>query len=69
MAVSAKPPPCPICKRALVASSPKPFCSARCADVDLGAWMTGAYAIPAGVSAEDDPDGVLPDPTRDDGED
>lgn len=64
-----KRPPCPICKRALVDSSPKPFCSVRCADVDLGAWVTGAYAIPAGASVEDDPDAVFSDPTRDDGED
>ncbi|MEM1383301.1 MAG: DNA gyrase inhibitor YacG [Pseudomonadota bacterium] len=36
---------CPICKRAPVAAY-RPFCSKRCADVDLGRWLTGAYAIP-----------------------
>jgi uncharacterized protein len=46
---AAKPPvprPCPICSRP---AEPKfrPFCSPRCADVDLGRWLTGAYAIPA----------------------
>jgi len=25
----------------------KPFCSKRCADVDLNRWFTGSYAIPA----------------------
>lgn len=25
----------------------KPFCSKRCAVVDLGRWLKGAYAIPA----------------------
>jgi uncharacterized protein len=25
----------------------KPFCSRRCADVDLNRWLTGGYAIPA----------------------
>lgn len=42
---------CPICKRP---STPdyRPFCSRRCADIDLGRWMTGAYAIP-GEDAED----------------
>ncbi|MGR3572242.1 DNA gyrase inhibitor YacG [Brevirhabdus sp.] len=37
---------CPICKRA---ADPKyrPFCSRRCADIDLGRWMTGGYAIPS----------------------
>lgn len=41
---------CPICAKK---SDPKyrPFCSKRCADVDLGKWLTGAYAIPS-----DDPD-------------
>lgn len=32
----------------------KPFCSKRCADVDLNRWFTGGYAIPA--TQEDDPD-------------
>lgn len=25
----------------------KPFCSKRCADVDLSRWLNGSYAIPA----------------------
>ncbi len=25
----------------------KPFCSKRCADVDLNRWFSGGYAIPA----------------------
>jgi len=38
--------PCPICKRP---SQQKyhPFCSARCAEIDLGRWLGGKYAIPA----------------------
>jgi endogenous inhibitor of DNA gyrase (YacG/DUF329 family) len=31
----------------------KPFCSKRCADVDLNRWFSGRYAIPA-VEGEDD---------------
>lgn len=31
----------------------RPFCSKRCADVDLQKWLTGGYAIP-GPGAEDD---------------
>lgn len=31
----------------------RPFCSKRCADVDLNRWLTGGYAIPA--AEEDDP--------------
>jgi endogenous inhibitor of DNA gyrase (YacG/DUF329 family) len=23
----------------------RPFCSQRCADIDLGAWMTGGYRV------------------------
>jgi uncharacterized protein len=42
---------CPICGRAADAKY-KPFCSRRCSDVDLGKWLTGAYAIP--VEAIDD---------------
>lgn len=41
---------CPICKK--VASVRfRPFCSQRCADLDLGRWLKGSYAIPA---VEDD---------------
>ena len=45
--------PCPICGKP---ADPKtrPFCSRRCADVDLHRWFSGAYAVPA-VEA-DDPD-------------
>ena len=25
----------------------RPFCSRRCADVDLQRWLTGRYAVPA----------------------
>lgn len=32
----------------------KPFCSKRCADVDLNRWFSGGYAIPAAEA--DDPD-------------
>ena len=37
---------CPICKKD---TDPRyrPFCSRRCADVDLGRWLSGSYAIPA----------------------
>jgi len=37
---------CPICKSDTDARY-RPFCSRRCADVDLGRWMTGAYAVPS----------------------
>ncbi|MCO8146630.1 DNA gyrase inhibitor YacG [Rhodovulum tesquicola] len=37
---------CPICKKP-TAPSYRPFCSRRCADIDLGKWLTGSYAVPA----------------------
>ncbi|MEO9298987.1 DNA gyrase inhibitor YacG [Devosia alba] len=38
--------PCPICGKPAVEAF-KPFCSKRCADVDLHRWLTGGYVIPA----------------------
>ena len=37
---------CPVCKKPSVTRY-RPFCSARCADLDLGRWFTGAYALPS----------------------
>lgn len=37
--------PCSICGKPAVARF-KPFCSARCADIDLGRWLKGSYVIP-----------------------
>ncbi len=34
----------------------RPFCSKRCADVDLQKWLTGAYAIPV-VETDDESEG------------
>jgi endogenous inhibitor of DNA gyrase (YacG/DUF329 family) len=36
---------CPICEKP-VEKAHKPFCSRRCADVDLNRWLSGNYAIP-----------------------
>ncbi|MET3926683.1 DNA gyrase inhibitor YacG [Devosia sp. 2618] len=45
---------CPICGKPSVEAF-RPFCSKRCADVDLNRWLTGSYVIPA---RDDEP---LPD--------
>lgn len=37
---------CPICRKPTVEAY-RPFCSKRCADVDLNRWFTGSYAFPA----------------------
>ena len=31
----------------------RPFCSKRCADVDLSRWLKGVYAIPADEKVPD----------------
>jgi endogenous inhibitor of DNA gyrase (YacG/DUF329 family) len=49
---------CPICRRTLDESEEtlrfRPFCSKRCADLDLGRWLRGDYAIPAAQADEAD---------------
>lgn len=45
---------CPICEKDTDVKY-RPFCSKRCADVDLSKWMTGAYAVPS-QDREDDED-------------
>ncbi|MFY9212384.1 MAG: DNA gyrase inhibitor YacG [Aestuariivita sp.] len=37
---------CPICQSATDAKY-RPFCSRRCADVDLARWFNGSYAAPS----------------------
>ncbi|NHB75363.1 DNA gyrase inhibitor YacG [Rhodobacter calidifons] len=37
---------CPICGKPAVPAY-RPFCSRRCADIDLGRWLTESYRIPA----------------------
>ena len=45
---------CPVCGKPS-AGSYRPFCSKRCADVDLHRWLSGSYAVPA-VENEDAPE-------------
>jgi hypothetical protein len=47
---------CPICRKAAPTADYRPFCSRRCADIDLGKWLTGSYAIPADDDPEHSPD-------------
>lgn len=37
---------CPICSEHTDPNY-RPFCSRRCADIDLARWMNGAYAVPS----------------------
>ena len=54
---------CPICGKPTDAAF-KPFCSKRCADIDLNRWLSGVYAVP--VKEHEDEDGERP---ADNGED
>lgn len=61
---------CPICGKPAVAAY-RPFCSPRCADVDLHRWLAGAYVLPgqpldeAEAGAGETPNvPVVPEPAR-----
>ena len=45
---------CAICARD---TDPKyrPFCSRRCADIDLGRWLTESYRLPGDPLEDDTP--------------
>jgi hypothetical protein len=53
-----KPPACPICRKPAEEGF-RPFCSRRCADLDLHRWLSGCYAI------SDGPDDDNEDSARD----
>ncbi|WP_460273921.1 DNA gyrase inhibitor YacG [Celeribacter sp. ULVN23_4] len=46
---------CPICGGESVKAY-RPFCSKRCADIDLAKWMNGSYAVPS--MREEDPEEI-----------
>lgn len=48
-----KTPACPICGRPRMAEH-RPFCSRRCADVDLHHWLSAAYVISGREPVEDE---------------
>ena len=48
---------CPICG-APSAAKTRPFCSTRCAEIDLGRWLKGSYRIPTDERPQE---GEVPD--------
>jgi endogenous inhibitor of DNA gyrase (YacG/DUF329 family) len=46
----------PICRKASTAAPYAPFCSKRCADVDLQRWFAGVYAVPAVEQDDEGPE-------------
>lgn len=53
---------CPICAKESVPAY-RPFCSRRCADVDLGKWLNEGYAIP-----DEGSDAAIPPADPEDGD-
>lgn len=51
--VAAQRSKCPICGKPQEQEF-QPFCSKRCADLDLGRWLGGRYAVPGEPLAKDD---------------
>lgn len=54
--------PCPICKKPS-SQTHHPFCSARCADIDLNRWLSGRYVIPGTPDPGDDEEEATDLPT------
>lgn len=56
-------PPCPICDKPR-SDKYRPFCSPRCADVDLQRWLAGTYVLPdenstcGGDGGDEEPDEI-----------
>ena len=44
---------CPICRKP-AADEFRPFCSRRCADIDLNRWLSGIYAVPVNEDTDED---------------
>lgn len=51
--MSEREPACPVCGKPRDLKF-RPFCSRRCADVDLSRWLKGGYGIPAEDQVPDD---------------
>jgi len=52
MPEQAKRKRCPICGKPADELS-QPFCSKRCADVDLNRWLSGVYVVPGTADDEE----------------
>lgn len=52
---------CAICGKPAIVRY-KPFCSRRCADVDLGRWVSGTYAVPVAPDETDEGDEIPDEP-------
>jgi uncharacterized protein len=57
--------PCPVCGKPS-AQKFHPFCSTRCADIDLRRWLGGNYSIPTEEAPMPDADIAPKTPGEDD---
>jgi len=55
--------PCPICGK-LPIQQFRPFCSARCKDIDLNRWFKGVYATPVIENDDEDGDKAADEPSQ-----
>lgn len=56
-------PACPICGKPAKAEY-RPFCSRRCAQIDLGRWLSDSYVLPDDTPVE--PEDLMQPPGPDD---
>ncbi|TMV60095.1 DNA gyrase inhibitor YacG [Thioclava sp. BHET1] len=57
---------CPICGKE-PDEKYRPFCSRRCADIDLGRWLKGSYVLPRELTEADEGEVDLDSLTSPDG--
>lgn len=57
---------CPVCGKPAQPNH-KPFCTRRCADIDLGRWLKESYRVPTDETPEDE--AVNSAPSRSTGQD
>jgi endogenous inhibitor of DNA gyrase (YacG/DUF329 family) len=56
----AKGPKCAICGKPVEAAF-RPFCSARCKQVDLNRWLTESYRVPVQSADEEEDETARPE--------
>jgi endogenous inhibitor of DNA gyrase (YacG/DUF329 family) len=56
----AKGPKCSICGKPVEAAF-RPFCSARCKQVDLNRWLTESYRVPVQSADEEEDETARPE--------
>jgi hypothetical protein len=56
--------PCPVCAGPMAVEH-RPFCSARCREIDLHRWLAGVYRVPSEEPPEAGEAGEAPPPARD----